>query len=142
MLWVRAGSLFALEVLHRAGMQFYEMATFAVLAGEGYRCLCKRPSCRKAHEQHQPRTHLLTYQVIDIVDRLRHQLGVHAAGLVCLLIFRGLAGIPYGPIWDWEQYISAVDYRHILLGEHPLSKFRPNTATPPSKAYLAGFLPL
>ena len=37
---------------------------------------------------------------------------------MCLLIFRGLAGIPYGPIWDWEQYISAVDYRHILLGEH------------------------
>ena len=39
------------------------------------------------------------------------------AGLVCLLIFRGLAGIPYGPIWDWELYISAVDYRHILLGK-------------------------
>lgn len=37
-------------------------------------------------------------------------------GLVCLLIFRGLAGIPYGPIWDWSEFISAVDYRHILLG--------------------------
>ena len=35
---------------------------------------------------------------------------------MCLLIFRALAGIPYGPIWDWEAYISAVDYRHILLG--------------------------
>ena len=35
---------------------------------------------------------------------------------MCLLIFRGLAGIPYGAIWDWSQYISAVDYRHILLG--------------------------
>lgn len=32
-LWVHAGSLFALEVLHRTGVQFYEMATFAVLAG-------------------------------------------------------------------------------------------------------------
>ncbi len=27
------GSLFALEVLHRMGMQFYEISTFAVLAG-------------------------------------------------------------------------------------------------------------
>ena len=35
---------------------------------------------------------------------------------MCLLIFRGLAGIPYGPIWDWTAYVSAVDYRHILLG--------------------------
>lgn len=28
-----AGSLFALEVLHRTGMQFYEVATFAVACG-------------------------------------------------------------------------------------------------------------
>ena len=28
-----AGSLFALEVLHRSGMQFFEVSTFAVLAG-------------------------------------------------------------------------------------------------------------
>lgn len=39
-----------------------------------------------------------------------------AAGLVCLLIFRALADLPYGPIWDWSQYITSVDYRHILLG--------------------------
>lgn len=29
----RAGSLFALEVLHRTGMQFYEVATYAVSTG-------------------------------------------------------------------------------------------------------------
>lgn len=32
--WVcSAGSLFALEVLHRTGMQFYEVATYAVSCG-------------------------------------------------------------------------------------------------------------
>ena len=50
MLWVRAGSLFALEVLHRAGMQFYEMATFAVLAGQRCQCLCAtKAALRQAH---------------------------------------------------------------------------------------------
>ena len=34
MCMLHAGSLFALEVLHRTGVQFYEMATFAVLAGQ------------------------------------------------------------------------------------------------------------
>ena len=50
MLWVSAGSLFALEVLHRAGMQFYEMATFAVLAGQRCQCLCAtKAALRQAH---------------------------------------------------------------------------------------------
>lgn len=63
------GSLFALEVLHSSGLQFFEMATFAV-----------------------------------------------TAGVVCLLIFRALTGLSYGPIWAWEESITSVSARHILLG--------------------------
>ncbi len=64
-----AGSLFALEVLHRAGVEFFEVIPFSV-----------------------------------------------CAGLVCLLVFRALTGEPYGGIWDFEAPITAVDWRHILLG--------------------------
>ena len=64
-----AGSLFALEVLHRAGVEFFEVIPFSV-----------------------------------------------CAGLVCLLVFRKLTGEPYGGIWDFEAPITAVDWRHILLG--------------------------
>lgn len=38
------------------------------------------------------------------------------AGLVCLLIFRALADMAYGPIWAWHRTITSVDARHILLG--------------------------
>ena len=41
------------------------------------------------------------------------------AGLVCLLVFRKLTGEPYGAIWDFEAPITAVDWRHILLGARP-----------------------
>ena len=67
--YARAGSLFALEVLHRAGVEFFEVIPFSV-----------------------------------------------CAGLVCLLVFRALTGEPYGGIWDFEAPITAVDWRHILLG--------------------------
>ncbi len=67
-----AGSLFALEVLHRAGVEFFEVIPFSV-----------------------------------------------CAGLVCLLVFRKLTGEPYGGIWDFEAPITAVDWRHILLGAPP-----------------------
>ena len=72
-----AGSLFALEVLHRAGVEFFEVIPFSV-----------------------------------------------CAGLVCLLVFRKLTGEPYGGIWDFEAPITAVDWRHILLGALVL-RFRP-----------------
>ena len=75
-----AGSLFALEVLHRAGVEFFEVIPF---------CVC--------------------------------------AGLVCLLVFRALTGEPYGGIWDFEAPITAVDWRHILLGASASRGARPRT---------------
>lgn len=46
----------------------------------------------------------------------RRRMGV--AGLVCLLIFRSLSDMAYGPIWAWHRTITSVDARHILLGQN------------------------
>lgn len=73
--------------------------------------------CMTVYDIHDIESSETPYCVEQVQDCRPVYVAVCATGLVCLLIFRGLAGIPYGPIWDWELYISAVDYRHILLGK-------------------------
>ena len=64
-----AGSLFALEVLHRSGMQFYEVAIYGI-----------------------------------------------ACGAVCLVVYRGLSGMPFGQVWTFPEAFPVVDFRHVLIG--------------------------
>ena len=64
-----AGSLFALEVLHRQGLQFFEIAVYGI-----------------------------------------------ATGTICLVVYRGLSGMPFGQVWAFPQEFPVVDFRHVLVG--------------------------
>ena len=71
---VGAGSLFALEVLHRQGLQFFEIAVYGI-----------------------------------------------ATGTICLVVYRGLSGMPFGQVWAFPQEFPVVDFRHVLVGAPRLS---------------------
>ena len=40
-------------------------------------------------------------------------------GALCLVVFRGLSGIPFGAIWEFTAAAPHfhVDFRHVLLGQ-------------------------
>ena len=40
-----------------------------------------------------------------------------ATGTICLAVFRGLSGMPFGAIWTFSESLAELDYRHVLLGE-------------------------
>eukprot|EP00877_Chromochloris_zofingiensis_P002746 jgi/Chrzof1/12472/Cz06g35170.t1 len=66
---LNACSLFAVEVLHRNGVQFFEPLVYCV-----------------------------------------------ATGTLCLLVFRGIAGLQFGAIWAFTENLPTVDYRHVAIG--------------------------
>ena len=61
------GALFAFEVAHRTGLQFFEALPFGV-----------------------------------------------SAGMVTLLVFRGLLGLKFGPIWEFEENETETELQHFL----------------------------
>lgn len=63
------GALFAFEVLHRTGLQFFEALTFGV-----------------------------------------------STGMICLTVFRGILGLHFGPIWEFEEGFEHSELKHIFTG--------------------------
>lgn len=39
-----------------------------------------------------------------------------ATGTLCLLVFRGIAGLQFGAIWAFTENLPTVDYRHVAIG--------------------------
>ena len=48
-------------------------------------------------------------------------------GALCLVVFRALSGIPFGAIWEFTLAAPQfhVDFRHVILGTQPSSKYQP-----------------
>ena len=63
-------------------------------------------------DSHTPRTQWCLPQVATYAV---------ATGTICLAVFRGLSGMPFGAIWTFSESVAELDYRHVLLGEscHP-----------------------
>eukprot|EP00210_Caulerpa_lentillifera_P003493 g3333.t1 len=63
------GAIFAFEVLHRTGLQFFEALTFGV-----------------------------------------------STGLICLIVYRGILGLHFGPIWEFHDGFEYTELKHIFTG--------------------------